>query len=186
VVVGREEMPGDTRLVAYVVPSREAAPTSSELRTFLKAKLPEYMIPAAFVALGALPLTPSGKVDRRALPPPNQARPEPEGAFIAPRSALEALIAEVWRDVLRLDRVSVYDNFFDLGGHSLLAMQAIAKLDQKLGVRLKPKDLLFQTLCQLASVCEEQLSHGQRSEDLSLPRRVFTAMKALFRGPDDR
>jgi len=116
VVLAPENVPGDKRLVAYIVPDREPAFTIDELHRFLKTKLPAYMMPSAFVLLDSLPLTPNGKVDRQALPAPHQARSELEGAFVAPRTPLELRIAEIWQDMLGADQVGVYDNFFDLGG----------------------------------------------------------------------
>lgn len=98
------------------------------LRAFLKEKLPAYMIPSAFVALDALPLTPGGKVDRRALPSPSQLRPEPDAAYVAPRTELERTIAQIWQETLRVERVGMHDNFFDLGGHSLLLVQVHSRL----------------------------------------------------------
>jgi hypothetical protein len=97
------------------------------LRRFLKERLPEYMIPSAFVVLESLPLTPNGKIDRRALPAPDQSRPEMEKAYVAPSSPVEEVLAELWANVLGIERVGVHDNFFDLGGHSLLATQLISR-----------------------------------------------------------
>ena len=119
VVIAREDVPGDKRLVAYVVASHEPTPTFSELRSFLKEKLPDYMIPSALVFLDLLPLTPNGKVDRRALPAPDVVRPDLQEAFVAPRSQSEELVAGIWGNVLGLERIGVYDSFFELGGHSL-------------------------------------------------------------------
>jgi amino acid adenylation domain-containing protein len=127
VVVAREDLPGQTRLVAYLVRG-EAALEFGDLRGFLKEKLPEFMVPSTFVALEALPLTPSGKVDRRALPAPEGDRPELQEAYLAPRTHTEEALAGVWAQVLGLDRVGVHDNFFELGGHSLLAMQVVSRL----------------------------------------------------------
>ena len=97
-----------------------------ELRTFLKTQLPDYMVPWAFVTLAALPLTPNGKVDRRALPLPEQTRAASAEAFVAPRTNVEARVAQIWGQVLGLDAVGIHDSFFDLGGHSLLATQVIS------------------------------------------------------------
>jgi amino acid adenylation domain-containing protein len=133
VVLAREEGRGDGRLVAYVVPADGQVPTTSELRRFLEERLPDYMIPSAFVALEALPLTPNGKVDRRALPAPARVRPELETAYVAPRSRLEQTIAQVWEEVLPVDEVGVHDNFFDLGGHSLLMARVHHRLQERLG-----------------------------------------------------
>jgi len=115
VVLAREDEPGQRRLVAYVVPTEGQDLAVSELRRFLQERLPDYMLPAAFVTLAALPLTPSGKIDRRALPAPGTARPDLEGVFVTPRSLLEEVLAAIWADVLGLERVGVIDNFFELG-----------------------------------------------------------------------
>jgi acyl carrier protein len=119
---------GEKRLVAYIVASQMPAPTTSELRHFLQELLPEYMVPSAFVALAALPMTSNGKVDRKALPAPDTVRPELAAAFVAPRTAVEGTLAAHWTEVLGIDCVGIYDNFFELGGHSLLASQLIARL----------------------------------------------------------
>ena len=128
VILAREDIPGDKRLVGYVVPNGESAPTASDLRSFLQQKLPEYMVPSAFVILGALPLTPNGKLDRKALPAPDQTRPELEETFVAPRTPVEETLASIWAGVLKLDKVGIHDNFFDLGGHSLLGTQLISRI----------------------------------------------------------
>jgi amino acid adenylation domain-containing protein len=161
VVLAREDAPGDLRLVAYVVPrgderrrSNDAstAPSSvqrpasviPELRAFLHARLPDYMIPAIFVLLAALPLTPSGKIDRQALPAPDAIPSGQEAGFVAPRTPIEDLLAQIWATLLRLERVSIHDRFFDLGGHSLLATQVIARVQAAFGVEL-PLRSLFET-----------------------------------------
>jgi amino acid adenylation domain-containing protein len=151
----REDTPGDLRLIAYVTPLQHPA-SINEIRSLLKRRLPSQMVPI-LVALDKFPLTPNGKVDRRALPPPDSTGPALEEPFVGPRSAVEEAIAGVWTRVLGLERVSTYDNFFDLGGHSLLAMRVIAGLESELGLRINPKELMFQTLGQLAAACEERL-----------------------------
>jgi amino acid adenylation domain-containing protein len=118
----------ENRLSAYVVPT--ATFSVNELRLFLKEKLPEYMLPSAFIVLEVLPLTPNGKVDRRALPAPDNLRPELVNSYQAPQSEVEKSIARVWKQVLQLERVGVHDNFFDLGGHSLLVIQVNNKLKE--------------------------------------------------------
>jgi len=128
VMVAREERPSEVHLVAYVVPREAPAPTSSELRRWLREKLPAYMLPRAFVRLDTLPLTSSGKIDRLALPVTDQARPEIDEAFVAPRTPTEEVLAGIWTTVLGINHIGVHDNFFDLGGHSLLAVQVIARL----------------------------------------------------------
>jgi acyl carrier protein len=146
------------RLVAYVVPHQGEALTVDGLRGFLKQKLPEYMVPSAFMFLEALPLTPSGKVDRRALPVPDQSRPDLESGFVAPRTPVEEALAGIWAEVLELKRVGVHDNFFDLGGHSLLATQVMSRVRRAFNIEL-PLRALFEkpTLAGLAG----QIAHAQ-------------------------
>ena len=150
-VVVREDVPGAKRLVAYVAASMDA-PDVSGLREHLKAKLPEYMVPAAFVFLDALPLTNNGKVDRKALPEPEQQRPELGRRYTAPRTAVEEKLARIWSKALRVDRLGVDDNFFEVGGDSILSIQVIS-LARREGIDLTPK-LLFahQTIAELARV----------------------------------
>jgi len=155
VVLAREDAPGERRLVGYVVAAEKSPPPLPELYRFLRDTLPHYMIPT-LVGLDALPLSPNGKVDRRALPVPELVRPESESC-VAPRTPVEEIVAGIWTRVLGVEQVSVYDNFFDLGGHSLLAMQVIAELEEKLGLRSNPRELMFQTLGQLAAACDERL-----------------------------
>ena len=151
VVVAREESAGEKRLVAYVVPQtevqgmyQERAQLISRLRSHLEEKLPDYMIPASFVLLDALPLTPNDKVDRRALPPPDEARPEQTGDFVAPSTPIEELLSRLWAEVLRVESVGVHDDFFTLGGHSLLATRLVSRVRESLGVEL-PVRSLFET-----------------------------------------
>ncbi|HHP7229243.1 MAG TPA: amino acid adenylation domain-containing protein [Xenococcaceae cyanobacterium] len=126
--VWSEDKLSDRRLVAYIVFKTQPAPSFKQLRTFLRARLPQYMIPATFVTLDALPLTPSGKIDRRALPAPQKSSTS-AATYIAPRSHLERQIAAIWQEVLDLERAGIYDNFFDLGGHSLLLIQLRTQLE---------------------------------------------------------
>ncbi|MBN8471529.1 non-ribosomal peptide synthase/polyketide synthase [Corallococcus exiguus] len=141
-VLLREDLPGDKRLVAYVVPSAPVSEALTEtLRTQLQQQLPGYMVPSAFVALEALPLTANGKVDRKALPAPDVAATH--GRYVAPRTPLEQLIAQAFAEVLRLERVSADADFFDLGGHSLLAVHLMALLRERTG-RALPLSALFQ------------------------------------------
>jgi amino acid adenylation domain-containing protein/thioester reductase-like protein len=135
---------GDRRLTAYVVCRPGAAPTAGELRSYLLGKLPEYMVPSAFVTLEALPLTPSGKVDRKALPAGSGSRPASDQAPVAPRTPLEEALASAWAEVLGVPRVGVHDSFFDLGGHSLLAVRLATRLVQAAGVEV-PLRKLFET-----------------------------------------
>src|SRR5579883_1014783 len=157
VVITREDQLGDKSLIAYVVPHQQQALTSTELRQFLLEKLPNYMMPSAFVILEALPLTPNGKLDRRALPLPNQVRVEPEETFVAPRNELEHTMTQIWEEVLGIQPISIRDNFFDMGGHSLLAIQLFNKIEKKFGVKI-PLAILFQagTIETLTQTIEQQ------------------------------
>jgi amino acid adenylation domain-containing protein len=127
VVVAREDTPGNKRLVAYMAPTKEHVPTISELRTYLAEKLPGYMVPAGYVMLDALPFLPNGKVDRQALPALGDNGPEANEAFVEPRTEVEKLLADIWLEILHVERLGVHDNFFELGGHSLLAIQVISR-----------------------------------------------------------
>ena len=151
-VVLREDVPGDKRLTAYVVARDEPTGLVDDLRLFLKARLPDYMIPSAFAVLESLPLTPSGKVDRRALPLPAKTRRDGGQAFVAPRTTIEAVLADLWSELLGVEQVGVDDNFFDLGGHSLLVTRLVAQIEQRLQVEL-PVRVLFEspTLAELAA-----------------------------------
>jgi hypothetical protein len=123
----------EARLVAYLVPESRPEPGVNELRDFLRRRMPEYMLPSAFVFLDAFPLTSNGKVDRRALPEPAGSRPELEAAYIAPGTDLEKALADIWREELGIEHVGVRDNFFDLGGHSLLVVKIQRRIRELLG-----------------------------------------------------
>src|SRR5262249_37326583 len=128
VVIVREDEPGRKRLVGYIVAEEEQFVTTSDLRAYLKERLPEYMVPSAIVMLDQLPLTPNGKVNRSALSRPDES-PSPGGApLVAPRTVVEELLAGIWMQVLSLESIGVEDNFFELGGHSLLATQALSRI----------------------------------------------------------
>ncbi|HYG63901.1 MAG TPA: amino acid adenylation domain-containing protein, partial [Thermoanaerobaculia bacterium] len=142
---------GGVRLVGWIAAQPGQSPTVSELRGFLLERLPEAMVPSAFVILPALPLLPNGKVDRRALPVPGGERPDLGTAYTAPETELERAIARVWQELLRVDRVGLGDNFFDLGGHSLLLVQAQGRLSEALGREVAVVDLFrFPTVQSLA------------------------------------
>jgi amino acid adenylation domain-containing protein len=167
VVLAREDEPGNKRLVAYLVSVQESAPTMEELRSFLRQKLPEYMAPAAYVWLDSLPMTPNGKIDRRALPAPDKTRPELEAAFVAPRTPAEERLAAICAGALGLERVGIRDNFFDLGGHSLLAVQVVSRVRQAFAIEL-PLRSLFEnpTVAGLAENIETILWAAQSSQSL--------------------
>ncbi|MEH2112700.1 non-ribosomal peptide synthetase [Nostoc sp.] len=128
VVVAQQQEVGNLQLVAYVVAKREPIPSISELRTFLKEKLPEYMLPSDFVMLESIPLSPSGKVDRKALPKTENIRPKLETAYVLPQNDIEQAVANIWQEILGIQQIGIYDNFFELGGNSLLAIQVISRL----------------------------------------------------------
>jgi amino acid adenylation domain-containing protein/thioester reductase-like protein/non-ribosomal peptide synthase protein (TIGR01720 family) len=153
VVIACEEG-GNKRLVAYIVLNQDISPTTSELREFLQAQLPEYMVPSVFMRLKALPLTPNGKVDRQALKAPDISRLKGESNFVAPRNSIEQKLAQLWSQILGLQEVGIYDNFFELGGDSILSMQIIAKARQA-GLQLTPKHIFeHQTIAELAAIAQ--------------------------------
>jgi amino acid adenylation domain-containing protein len=152
-VIARQAGAGDPLLAAYVVP-HDAKPSSEELRTLLQAQLPEYMVPAAFVFLTALPLTSNGKIDTRALPAPEFSA-EGVAAYVAPRNPMEERLCAIWAEVLRLPRVGIRDNFFVCGGHSLLATQVVSRVRQATAVELPLRFLFISpTVEELASRIE--------------------------------
>ncbi|KYC42725.1 non-ribosomal peptide synthetase [Scytonema hofmannii PCC 7110] len=152
-VISHEDRPGIKRLVAYIVPQKDVTPTTSELRQFLKTRLPDYMVPSAFVILEALPLTRNGKVDRRALKAPDL-REGLEVSFVAPHTPEEEILAQIWSEVLRVEQVGIHDNFFELGGDSILTIQIIVRARQA-GLQLIPKQFFtHQTIAELAVVAE--------------------------------
>ena len=157
VVVAREMAAGDKRLVAYVVPDRATTLDLSTLRRSLRNHLPEYMLPAAFVLLDTFPLTPNGKVDRHALPAPEQTRPVLEDAFVAPRNRTEESLAEIWGAVIGVASVGVRDNFFALGGHSLLAIQMLSRVRDAFDIEIPvPTFFAHPTVAGLAEALGQQ------------------------------
>jgi len=141
VVVAREIEPGDKRLVAYLVLDRDAQPTYTEMRNFMAARLPEHMLPATLVGLSALPLNPSGKVDRAALPAPDTTNTLRDNTFVAPRTPIEQRVASILAELLGIGQLSAEDNFFLLGGHSLLGTQLIARVCNEFGIELSLRSL---------------------------------------------
>src|SRR4029077_4573904 len=135
-VLAREVESGDKRLIAYFVPAAKAQPTHTEMHNFIAARLPDYMVPATFVKLDSLPLNPSGKADRAALPGPNAGNMLRDDAFVEPRTPVEKRVAKILAALLGLEQVSAVDNFFLLGGHSLLGAQLIAKVRDVFTVEL--------------------------------------------------
>ncbi|MEH2331117.1 amino acid adenylation domain-containing protein [Nostoc sp.] len=164
--IAREDIPGDKRLVAYIVPHPQVTPIISELRQFLKGKLPEYMVPNAIVILEALPLTPNGKVDRRALRAPDLLS-ELKDKYVAPRTPIEELLAQIWAQVLKVEQVGIHDNFFEIGGHSLLATQVVSRIRNIFKVELPLRELFATaTVAELAQSIEQL---QQQELELSAP-----------------
>jgi amino acid adenylation domain-containing protein/non-ribosomal peptide synthase protein (TIGR01720 family) len=155
VVLAQEDLPGNKRLLAYIV-TRDGEPAStSELRNFIKQRLPEYMVPSVFVTLDRMSLTANGKVDRKALPVPEGERPELNKVFTPPGTPIEEQLADIWQQILRVERVGIHDNFFELGGDSILMIQVISKAGSA-GLRLTLKQFfLHQTIAELAALVSE-------------------------------
>jgi amino acid adenylation domain-containing protein len=172
VVMYRADVQGEHRLVCYVVGDQSQTVTTSDLYDFSSSRLPDYMVPSAFVMLDGLPLTANGKVDRRALPAPSQTRPELQESFVAPRTLVEEILAGIWADILSLSQVGIHDNFFELGGHSLLATQVVSRLRHAFSTEL-PLRTLFEspTVAALAAHVETSL-RSLHASDIPPLRRV--------------
>ncbi len=168
VVVVREDAPGDKRLVSYVIGRPEESFDAAEARKYLKQKLPEYMIPSALVLLDELPLTANGKVDRKALPAPDQTRRQWEGTYQAPRTPTEETLVAIWGEVLKLAKIGIHDNFFELGGHSLLATQIVSRMRRAFSIEL-PLRRLFEspTVAELAVIITESQAKRVSEADLA-------------------
>ncbi len=186
VVVAREDVPGDRRLVAYLVLREKQAAIVGDLHSHATKQLPTYMLPSAFVVLEAFPLTPNGKVDRRALPAPQYTRPELEKGFVAPCTAIEKAVAAIWSQVLGIEQIGIHDDFIALGGDSLMAMQVISRLRKVLQIQL-PLARFYEarTVAELAKIIEQVKASGaQRKLSSILPTQesgsseVASALKA--------
>jgi acyl carrier protein len=179
VVLQRPNKPGELTLVGYVVFEQGRQATVSDLRRFLKARLPEHVV-RTFVELDSLPRVADGTVDRGALPDPFGVA----DTYVAPRTETEAIIADIWKEVLGVERVSVHDNFFDAGGHSLLAVRVVVRIDKKIGVRLNQAVMVLQTLEQIAAECDKRrASAGEVSgnaaaggEQSGIGKKIFNAL----------
>jgi len=169
IVISWEDTPGNTRLAAYVVPSSSAWPTCEQLQSFLREKLPDYMVPAAILFVSEMPLTANGKIDRNALPAPADFISEVAAEPILLRTPLEELLAGIWSRVLGVERVGSHDDFFELGGHSLLATQVISRIKETLGVEISLRNFFVSpTVGALAEQVEKELHLEQRPELPSL------------------
>ncbi|WP_172844448.1 non-ribosomal peptide synthetase [Tumebacillus algifaecis] len=163
-VIVREDQPGDLRIAAYVVMQPSAQLDVQNLLSFVKIRIPAYMVPSAFVALDQFPLTPNGKVDRRALPAPDANLLRMQRQFVAPSTSIERALTDIWSEVLNIEEIGVSDNFFDLGGHSLLATQVSARLGQQLHLQLPLRDLFEKpTIAELAAHIERLQEGGKRA-----------------------
>ncbi|HET6231554.1 MAG TPA: amino acid adenylation domain-containing protein [Longimicrobiaceae bacterium] len=184
VVVPRESAAGDLRLVGYVVPADEGkAPGTAELRAHALERLPEYMVPAAFVTLDAFPLTPNGKVDRRALPAPDAERAGVESAYVAPSTPTEEKLAAIWSELLGVERVGVNDNFFELGGHSLNATQVVSRVRTVLGGELQLRTM-FESPTVAALAAHLDAASGSEAARPQAPRIVRVAREGRVRPPE--
>ena len=174
IVIAREEADRERRLVGYVVAEEEGKLTTDELRAYLKEKLPDYMVPAVFVMMETFPLTANGKVDRRALPAPESQRPALGSLYIEPHTEMEKVIAAVWLEVLRVEKVGVHDNFFDLGGDSFLMAQACSKLREALDRDISMVEVFtytsISTLAKYLSRAEAE-SHVRRQSSAQVETR---------------
>jgi amino acid adenylation domain-containing protein len=183
VVLAREDTPGDKRLVAYIVSTDGPDASVHDLRSYLQQKLPDYMVPSAFMFVDSLPLTPNGKLDRKSLPAPDT-RPELEHAFIAPRTPVEEILANIWCTVLKLDKVGIYDNFFHLGGHSLLATQVVSRIRDALKLALPLKTLFgTPTIQGLGQQLEDLRGKQEVTETMQIApvkREQFSVSKSIY------
>jgi amino acid adenylation domain-containing protein len=188
-VVFDKRVPGREELVAFIVCNGAHVDIKS-VRDYLRRQVPDYMVPTQFVVLAAFPVDHNGKVDRKRLlqdfasgakttpeefPSSDAPRPAPEESDGAPRTPMEKLIVALWQDALRVDQISVHDNFFDLGGHSLSLMPVVAKIQAMLGVRLTVDEFVLQTLGQIAATCEERQQHVRQPETVGVLRKLLSA-----------
>lgn len=178
-VLLREDIPGTPRLVAYLLPAGAAGDLATELRVFLRARLPAYMVPAHYVVLEAFPLTPNGKIDRRALPAPEQTAATQMRDTLPPRNQRERDLLIIWEEVLGQNAISINDNFFDLGGHSLIAVRLTALIAQRLGQTV-PLQLLYRhpTIAGLAAALDT--AGSAEPSDLLVPIQPGKQRRPLF------
>jgi amino acid adenylation domain-containing protein len=187
-IQAQEDEVDGKRLVAYIVPNSELVPTIRELRCFLQQKLPDYMMPSVFIFLKTLPLTSSGKIDRKALATAQQLQFQPESSFVAPRTPAEEIVVNIWKQVLHLEKVGIQDNFFELGGHSLLAIQVISRLNKAFGVELSVRSLfealtvekLVEAIASATPSAIANISNGQqKTQTQIIPKRTETEPSPL-------
>jgi acyl carrier protein len=180
VVIARADADDDRRLVAYIVARDGEKPGQLELRSFLRTRLLEQMVPSAFVLLDEMPLTPNGKINRRALPAPDVSRPEIEQRYVAPRNNIEAALVELWQEVLDINQIGVSDNFFDLGGHSLKATSLLSKVRRIFRTEL-PLSVVFQATTVESLACalvEHEAKPGQTAKIAHVLQRIKSISSA--------
>ncbi len=182
-IQAQEDEVDGKRLVAYIVTNSELVPTIRELRCFLQQKLPDYMMPSVFIPLKTLPLTSSGKIDRKALATAQRLQFQPESSFVAPRTPAEEIVVNIWKQLLHLEKVGIQDNFFELGGHSLLAIQVISRLNKAFGVELSVRSLfeaptvekLVAAIASATPSAIANISNGQqKTQTQIIPKRTGT------------
>ena len=187
VVVPKEDTSGDKRLVAYVVCKERIELVTDELHAFLHEKLPSYMVPATFMLLQSIPLTPSGKIDRRKLPEIAQLRQvqAKRQEQVLPSSQVERVIAAIWQELLQVEKVNLHDNFFDLGGHSLLIVRVAARLREVLHIDLSMIDLFkYPTVSALAHYIHPDLNDGSIIQDASTKVQSKTRVRKTLLDDD--
>jgi hypothetical protein len=159
-VIARELQPGDNRLLAYVIVEEGSDLTVSDFRRFLRKRLPDTMLPSFFITVDALPMTSSGKLDRKARPDPFETDATAETENEPPAPGSETSLALIWPDVLRVGEINASDNFFDIGGSSMLALSVVRKFEQESGWRMDPRTLFYQSLRQIAGRAEKVRADG--------------------------
>ena len=168
VAIVREDSPGDQRLIAYVVPAGEQIVELEQLRRLCKAKLPPFMVPSGFVSVDAFPVTANGKLDRRALPAPDGARPAMARSYVAPETPVEQTLASIWSEILGVDRIGLDDDFFDLGGHSLLAVKMLSRVQESFDLNLRlPQVFEHSTIRELAAAIAAELLDAAGDDELA-------------------
>ncbi len=178
-VLAREDSPGDKRLVAYVVARGETPPTNEDLRSYLRERVPEYMVPSVFVMLKVLPLTQNGKVDRAALPAPQLLLNRSGREYVAPRNGLQQQLVDIWEELFKLHPIGLTDDFFELGGHSLQMIMLVARVEERLGKRVSIAELFGDpTIEHLAKL----IGHGKENlfQSLVVPMQTAGTKLAMF------
>lgn len=177
VVIVREDIPGDKRLVAYYDILNDEKVTAEQMRQHLKLELPNYMVPQFFIELERLPLTSSGKIDRKNLPSPAELNIRDNKTIVEPTTREEKIIAKIWRDIIGIEQVSTNANFFDLGGHSLLSIQVIEQIEQELGAEITAHDILMDSLAQIAAKCTDTTGAINKDKSPKPKKSLFSWLK---------